>query len=335
MSMQPSSLIRISTTALIVLITAVAAHSAWSHYTSSPWTRDGRVRADIVRVAADVSGLVTQVMVQDNQAVHAGDLLFVVDRDRYRQAVDKAQADLSLARAEAKAAQANAAIAEARINANRSRYDMEHERAQRRSQLNDAVSAEALHDSRAQAKTAEADLHEAEAEATLAQANLGRAQAGIEQAESLLAMAQLDYQRAEVRAVADGTVTNLDIKEGDYVAAGVPSMALLKDNSLWVYGYFEETKLPNIHVGDRAEVTLMASDLTLPGQVESIASGIADSASVTSSNMLANVTPTFSWIRLAQRIPVRIRLDISQLPAGFNLVAGMSATVSILPAKDL
>lgn len=329
--MQTSSLIRLGTTALIVASAAFTAHQAWTHYTTTPWTRDGRVRADIVRVSADVSGLATQVLVKDNQKVNAGDLLFVVDRDRYRQAVDKASADLQAAQASAQAAAASADIASARINASRSRYDMEQQRAERRARLSDAVSAEAVNDSRAQARTALADLHQAEAEAALANANVSKAKAAVQQAETLLAMAQLNYSRAEVRAASAGTITNLDIKQGDYIQAGAPTLALLKDNSLWVYGYFEETKLPSIHVGDPADVTLMAANLTIHGEVEGIASGIADSAAATTSNMLADVTPTFSWIRLAQRIPVRIRLDTQSVPADFHLVAGMSAAVSVHP----
>lgn len=331
--MNKSSLIRTGATGLIVLAAAVSAHWAWSHYTTAPWTRDGRVRADIVRVSADVSGLVTRVAVHDNQKVNAGDLLFIVDRDRYRQAVEKAQADLALARADAEAAAANAAMAEAKVHASDSRYEMEKERAERRARLNDVVSAETVRDSRAVATAAEAELHQAQAENKLAAANVSKSRAAIQQAETTLAMAELNYQRAAVRAASAGTITNLDIKEGDYITAGVPSLALLKDNSVWVYGYFEETKLPSIHVGDPAEVKLMAGDLTIAGEVESIASGIADSAAATSNNMLADVTPTFSWIRLAQRIPVRIRLDSSSIPPDFNLVAGMSASVAVRPQR--
>ena len=330
--MNSSSLIRTTTTALIVVIAALSAHWAWSHYTTAPWTRDGRVRADIVRVSADVSGLVTQVAVRDNQSVKAGDLLFVVDRDRYRQAVEKAGSDLALAKASAEAAVANDAMTQAKITASRNRWQMEQERAERRARLNNLVSDEVVRDSRAMAAAAEADLHEAEAEQKLAAANVSKAEAAIRQATTQLEMAQLNYRRAEVRAAASGTITNLDVKEGDYISAGVASMALLKDNSLWVYGYFEETKIPAIHIGDSAEVTLMAGNLVLPGEVEGIASGIADSASVTGNNMLANVTPTFSWVRLAQRVPVRIRLDTSAIPAGYTLVAGMSASVKVHPA---
>ncbi len=326
-------MIRVTTTGLIVLAAAFSAHWAWSSYTTAPWTRDGRVRADIVRVAADVSGLVTNVAVHDNQTVKAGELLFVIDRDRFKQAVDKASSDLELAQADAAAARANQQMTEEKIKASQARFEMAQRRAKSREKLNQLVSDEIVKDSYSSAAEAKAELNQAQAEASLAAANVTKAEAAIKQAETQLAMAELNYQRTEVRAAADGTITNLDIKQGDYVSAGIAAMALLKNNSLWVYGYFEETKIPAIHIGDKAEVTLMAGDLVLPGEVEGIASGIADSAAATSNNMLANVTPTFSWIRLAQRIPVRIRLDTSHLPAGYNLVAGMTAAVAVTPAQ--
>ena len=332
--MNKSSAIHTTIAVVIILAAALSAHAAWLNYTTSTWTRDGRVRADIVRVSADVSGLVTAVNVKDNQRVKAGDGLFTVDRDRYRQAVERAEADLAYAKADLEAAHANAAMAQADINANLSRYQMEKERAERREQMNDMVSAETIHDSRSAAITAEAELRQSEAENKQATANISKAEAAVQQAETTLDMARLDYERAEVRAAADGTVTNLDVKEGDYISTGVPALALLKDNSMWVYGYFEETKLPSVHVGDRAEVKLMAGDLIIPGTVESIASGIADTAAATANNMLADITPTFSWIRLAQRIPVRVRIDTSKVPAGFNLVAGMSASVTVRPFKS-
>jgi len=332
--MNRTSLIRGSATILIIVVAILAVHAAWLRYTTSPWTRDGRVRADIVRVSADVSGLVTALKVKDNQQVKEGDVLFIVDRDRYLQQVERAKADLAYAKADEQAALANTAMAQANVNANLSRYKMEKERAERRERMNDMVSAETIHDSRSAAITAEAELRQSQAANKQAAANIIKAQAAVQQAQASLDMAQLDYERAEVKAAADGTVTNLDIKEGDYINTGVPALALLKNNSMWVYGYFEETKIPSVHVGDRAEVKLMAGDLTIPGVVDSIASGIADTAAATSSNMLADITPTFSWIRLAQRIPVRVRIDTSKIPAGFSLVAGMSASVAVRPAEN-
>ncbi|WP_217494050.1 biotin/lipoyl-binding protein [Alteromonas lipolytica] len=321
---------RVLLTLLMVIAAGYAAYNAWLHFTTQPWTRDGRVRADIVKVAGDVSGLVTQVAVKDNQVVKQGDLLFVIDPARYEQRVLAAKADLAKARAAVNASKASEAIAESAVTASQTYYDNLQERAERRARLNKAVSSEEIHDSKASADEAFAQLQQAQAEANLAIANTLRAEAEVKQIENQLALAELDYARTEVRAAADGIVTNLNVKQGDYVTAGVASLALVKREGMWVYGYFEETKLPSIHVGDKAEVILMAGDIKIPGRVDSIARGIADNAAATSSDMLSDITPTFSWVRLAQRVPVRIHLDTSVLPADYTLVSGMTATVTIM-----
>ena len=320
---------RVLVTLLMVTIATYGAYLAWHHFTTQPWTRDGRVRADIIKVAGDVSGLVTEVAVKDNQAVRKGDLLFVIDPARSAQNVKAAEADLAEAKAAVIAARANEAIAESAVAASETYYANLNERAERRARLNKAVSNEEIHDSKALAEEAYAQLQQALAQAKLATANTIRAQAAVKQIENQLALAELDYARTRVTAAADGTVTNLNVKQGDYVTSGVASLALVKRDGMWVYGYFEETKLPRIRVGDKAEVILMAGDIKVPGRVDSIASGIADNAAATSADMLSDITPTFSWVRLAQRVPVRIHLDTSALPDGYTLVSGLSATVSI------
>lgn len=321
--------VRVLITLLMVVAASYAAYSAWLHFTTQPWTRDGRVRADIVKVAGDVSGLVTEVAVTDNEVVKQGDLLFVIDPARYEQRVQAAKADLAQARAAVHAAKASEAIAESAVTASQTYYENLKERAERRARLNKVVSSEEIHDSKASADEAYAQLQQALAEANLATANTQRAEAEVKQIENQLALAELDYARTEVRAAADGSVTNLNVKQGDYVTAGEASLALVKREGMWVYGYFEETKLPSIHVGDKAQVILMAGDVVVPGRVDSIARGIADNAAATSSDMLSDITPTFSWVRLAQRVPVRIHLDTSELPEDYTLVSGMTATVSI------
>ncbi|MDG6097678.1 HlyD family secretion protein [Alteromonas sp. ZYF713] len=321
--------LKVLATVLMVAAASYGAFLAWHHFTTQPWTRDGRVRADIIKVAGDVSGLVTEVAVRDNQAVSKGDLLFVIDPARYAQSVKAAEADLAEAKAAVNAAKAHEAIAESAVTASKTYYANLKERAERRERLNKAVSSEEIHDSKALAEEAYAQLQQALAEAKLASANTIRAQAAVKQIENHLALAELDYARTEVRAAADGIVTNLTVKQGDYVSSGVASLALVKREGMWVYGYFEETKLPGIHVGDKAEVILMAGDVRVQGRVDSIASGIADNAAATSAEMLSDVTPTFSWVRLAQRVPVRIHLDTTTLPEGYTLVSGMSATVRI------
>jgi multidrug resistance efflux pump len=280
-----ASLGRSAATIVIVLIATAIAVWMWNHYERSPWTRDGRVRADIVRVTPDISGLVTSVAVHDNQAVKAGDLLFVLDKPRYTLAVEQARATVASARA---------TLGQARREANRDRA------------LGDLVAAETREQNEARVTTAEAALAEA---------------------HSALDGALLNLKRTQVRASVDGTVTNLDLHPGDYLAAGNQAMALVDTASLRVEGYFEETKLPLIHVSAPVTVKLMGEDRLLHGRVESIAAGINDDSRGISGNLLPDVEATFSWVRLAQRIPVRVKL--TDVPKGVRLILGRTATVTV------
>lgn len=282
-----SILARSGATILIVVAAIVVAVWMWNHYERSPWTRDGRVRADVVRVTPDIGGLITEVHVRDNQPVRAGDLLFVIDRPRYSLALE----------------QADATIASARATLNQARRE-----AQRDLALGDLVAAEAHEQNLARVATA---------------------QAALAQAMAARDAARLNVARTRVTASVNGTVTNLDLHPGDYVGAGQQAMALVDADSLRVEGYFEETKLPLIHVGAPVVVHLMGESRELRGRVESIASGINDSTRSNSGNLLPTVDPTFSWVRLAQRIPVRIKL--LQVPADIRLISGRTATVTIQP----
>jgi len=225
--------------------------------------------------------------VRDNQAVHAGDLLFVIDKPRYSLAVRQAEASVE---------SASATLGQAERE---SRRDIA---------LGDLVATEAHEQNVARVATAEAALAEA---------------------RSALAGARLNLARTQVKASVNGTVTNLDLHPGDYVGAGQQAMALLDRDSIRVEGYFEETKLPMIHVGEPVTVHLMGESRPLEGQVESISAGINDSSRSNSGNLLPNVDPTFSWVRLAQRIPVRVKL--TKVPDGVRLIAGRTATVTIKP----
>jgi len=286
-----TTLIRSAATITLVIAAALIAIWMWNHYERSPWTRDGRVRADVVRVTPDIGGLVTSVAVRDNQRVQEGDLLFVIDRPRY---------ELALRQAVARVESAQATLGQARREARR---DMA---------LGDLVAAEAHEQNVARVATAQAAL----AEAITARDG-----------------AALDLKRTQVRASVNGVVTNLDLHQGDYVAAGKQAMALVDRDSLRVEGYFEETKLPLICLGAPVTVRMMGEEQDLHGRVESIAYGINDSTRSDSGNLLPNVEPTFSWVRLAQRIPVRVKL--TQVPADISLITGRTATVTVEPkAKD-
>lgn len=292
-------LLRLSRVLPTLAVAALAAFALWrvyGYYTYAPQTRDGKLRADVIALAADVSGRVDEVLVSDNQTVQRGQLLFVVDKVRLANAVDVAKAALGTAQAQLEAA----------------------ERERRRYRSLTGVVAPQEVDNRLTA-AAEATARRAEAAAALERA-------------------RIDLARAEVRAPVNGIVTNFSLRPGAYAAAGQPVMALVDRDSYYVAGYFEETKMPRIQVGMRATIRLMGEDRPLRGHVESFTAGIEDrERSNASASMLANVNPSFSWVRLAQRVPVRIALD--KVPPGVALIAGRTATVSLdedsLPAgKD-
>lgn len=278
---------RLTATLFLVIVAALVALWLWHRYEVDPWTRDGRVRADVVRVTPDVGGLVTSVAVRDNQLVHAGDLLFVVDRPRYALALE----------------QAKAAIASARATLAQNRREAARDLA-----LGDLVAAEAHEQNVARVATAQAALAQAEAQADTARLNL---------------------ERTQVHASVNGTITNLDLHPGDYVAAGQQALALIDADSLRVEAYFEETKLGGVHPGAVARVRLMGDPRVFTGHVESIAAGISDSERTDTGNLLPSVNATFSWVRLAQRIPVRVKID--RVPADLRLISGRTATVTITP----
>ncbi|HEX5343917.1 MAG TPA: HlyD family secretion protein [Duganella sp.] len=276
---------RFIVTMIAVAVAATLAWRLWQHYEVEPWTRDGRVKADVVQVAPDVTGQVTAVLVHDNQQVKAGQVLFEVDRARF---------ELALRQAEA-AEQAQRATLEQAIK-----------EARRNNDLRDLVSAE----TREQGSSRVDQLRAALAQAVVARDT-----------------AKLNLERTRVVSPVNGTVSNLDLRAGSYVSAGRAVMALIDSDSYYVEGYFEETKLPAIQVGDAAVVLPMGESLRLKGHVESLAGGVADRDRSTSANLLSSVNPTFNWVRLAQRIPVRIKLDA--LPAGARLVAGQTVTVDV------
>lgn len=277
---------RILVTVLVVAAAVWAAFRLWDHYEMAPWTRDGRVRANVVQIAPDVSGLVTAVPIHDNQPIAKGALLFEVDRARFELALRQAQAVLAAQRV---------TLGQAR------REDA------RNTGLETLVSQEVREQTRAR---------------------LDQAQAAVAQATVAVDAAALNLERAQVRAPAGGLVTNLDLRQGSYATAGRPALALVDGDSFYVEGYFEETKLPRIHTGDRVRVTQMGGGAVLGGTVESVAAGIAERDRSTGTNLLPSVNPTFNWVRLAQRIPVRVRLDA--LPEGARLIAGQTVTVQVV-----
>ena len=255
------------------------------YYLYSPWTRDARIRANIVTVAPDVSGYVDDIRVRNNQFVHKGDVLLVIDQDRYRLALADAEATLASRHAQ---------------------YQMLLDQYQRRSKLSPGytITVENLDNARRQSETAAANYQQAIASRDTAALNL---------------------KRTEVRASVNGFITNLNLAKGTYATQGKPVMALIDSDSYRVEAYFEETKIPHVKHGTSAEIYLMDGSPALQGTVLGIAKGITDQDNKDGPELLSSVNQTFTWVRLAQRIPVRLR--ITHVPPGVLVSAGMTCTV--------
>ncbi|MFM2484086.1 efflux RND transporter periplasmic adaptor subunit [Celerinatantimonas yamalensis] len=283
--------LRISVTIVFVVIAIFAGRWVWRDYLYSPWTRDGRIRAQIITVAPDVSGWVTQLHITNDQKVKQNQLLFKVDDKRYLAAVAQ-----------------NKASTEYQLYA----WDLAKHKYQRRLDLTDkqAISAEDLETSRINTKLAKANYD-------LAKANL--------------ATAQLDLERTQIRAPEAGEVVNLNLQQGNYVSRGKSVLAIVKQHSFYVTGYFEETKLPLVHLGQQAKITLMSGGKPLLGKVTSIGRAIANTNTNGNNELLPQVQQTFNWVRLAQRIPVDIQL--TSIPAGIHLSAGMTVSIQLTNTK--
>jgi multidrug resistance efflux pump len=275
-------------TLAVIAVAVVLGQAMWDAYMGAPWTRDGTVRAYVVTMAPEVAGRIVELPVADNQFVHKGDLLMVIDPTNYKIAV-------SLNEAAVQQAQANA-------------QNVERE-AKRRQQLTDLA----------------ATLEEKQTYSS----NAIVAQAQHQQAQANLDQARVNLERTQIRSPVNGWVTNLLAQLGDYATVGENIISLVDADSFWVDGYFEETNLEPIRVGDPASIKLMGYGEIVRGHVGSIARGINVANAQPNNQGLATVNPIFTWVRLAQRIPVRIHID--HVPEGVVLAAGMTATVQIDP----
>jgi len=273
-------------TLLILVLAVLAALVIWDSYVTAPWTRDGTVRVQVANIAPQVSGQITEVRVVDNQYVHQGDVLYVVDPFDFQVALDSDKAQLRQKAADVQVRQ------------------MQAERRQHLSNL---------------ATTPE--------EQQLYVGNAIQAQAAFDAAQQQVAQADINLKRTQVRSPVNGYVTNLLMRVGDYAHAGTNSISVIDAGSYWIDGYFEETKMAHVCVGDRAEAALMGYRDPIVGRVQTVTRGISVSNATPSTQGLPNVDPVYTWVRLAQRVPVRIK--ITDVPAGIPLVSGMTATVTI------
>jgi multidrug resistance efflux pump len=279
--------VRVFLTLILVLAAVFLGYEMASYYLYSPWTRDARISVNVVTVAPDVSGWVTDVRVRNNQFVKKGDILFTIDQERYRLALANAEAALAVQYAQ---------------------REMLHQQLERRAKLTVgfSITAENLDNARQQFESAVASHKQSLAARDVAALNL---------------------ERTEVRASVNGFVTNLSLSPGVYVSQGKGVFALIDSDSYGVDAYFEETKIPRITPGSSVEIRLMDGSATLQGRVDSIARGITDPDNKDGPELLASVNPNFTWVRLAQRIPVHIRL--TGVPPGVLISARMTCTVIV------
>jgi multidrug resistance efflux pump len=270
-----------------VAVAVLFAWAMWQAYMSAPWTRDGTVRAYVVTMAPEVAGRIVKLTVADNQFVHKGDVLFEIDPADYRIALEQAQAQ----------AQRDGAVLDyARTNQDRQTR----------------LSKEGWASTQVYQQTT-STLHQSEGVVALDKA--------------AIAKAQLDLSRTVIRSPVNGYVTNLLAQLGDYATVGQKLISVVDADSFWVDGYFEETGLGRIYEGDPVSVKLMGYSQLVRGHVGSVARGIKVANAQPDPAGLASVNPIFTWVRLAQRVPVRI--DIDQIPERVRLVVGMTGTVQI------
>jgi RND family efflux transporter MFP subunit len=280
------AMLKAAATIVILVLAVLAALVTWDSYVTAPWTRDGSVRVQVARIASQVSGQITEVRVLDNQFVHKGDVLYVIDPFDFQVALDTGKAQLRQKAADLQVKQ------------------MEAERRQHLSNLATTPEQQQIYvGSAIQAKAA------------------------FDEAQQQVAQADINLKRTQVRSPVKGYVTNLLMRVGDYAQAGTNNISVIDADSYWIDGYFEETKMAHVCVGDPAEAALMGYRDPIVGRVETVTRGISVANATPSTQGLPNVDPVYTWVRLAQRVPVRIK--ITDVPPGIPLVSGMTATVTI------
>lgn len=348
-------------TVAVVLIALVLVLFRYWDYVANPWTRNGQVRAEVIQITPRVSGPIVNLAVKDNQQVKAGDLLFEIDPrtfaasleqvtaqydetgDSYiaqEKQVDAARSQVEISRGAVLQAQSSINQLDSTIEKNKAEYERQQDMLPKKATSKKSVErAKANYEvvleerkgavvglTKARAGLTQAEANLAKAEATLGA--VGDANASIRAARAAVRQAELNLEFTQVRAPVEGYVTNLNLRLGSHAVANQPVLALVDINSYWVDGYFKETSIADVQKGDRAIVTLMTyPDQPLEGKVDSLGWGIAQQDGSTGFELLPNVSPTFEWIRLAQRVPVRIQLD--ELPEGVALRVGTTGSVLV------
>ena len=336
-------IIPILITLATVALAALLGWAMWRVYMGGPWTRNATVRAYVVTMAPEVAGRIVELHVVDNKYVRKGDLLVAIDPTNYRIAVSQAEAAVQQAQASVQNIDAQMTVQEAQINSNQAQMNRAQAALvfaqQQAGRYQDLVQKGAGTVQNAQQFASQLHQQEAAVQTALENVNLVRrqveslraqrmsAEASVAQAKAQLHQAQVNLERTRILSPVDGYVTNLLAQFGDYVNVGVNTISVVDANSFWADGYFEETNLAPIRVGDPAQIKLMGYSQIVRGHVDSIARAINVANAQPNNQGVANVNPIFTWVRLAQRIPVRIHID--EVAPGVVLSAGMTATVEI------
>jgi multidrug resistance efflux pump len=335
-------------TLAVVALAALLGWMMWRVYMESPWTRDATVRAYVATMAPEVAGHIVELHVVDNKLVRKGDLLMVIDPTNYEIAVSQAGAAVQQAQASIQSIDAQESVQQAQISANKAQLEQAQaalvfakQQAARYQDLaqrsvgsvqNAQQFTSQLHQQEAVVQTAQQTLNLAQRQIETLKAQRMSAEATLAQARAQLHQAQVNLERTRILSPVDGYVTNLLAHQGDYVNVGVNTISVVDANSFWVDAYFEETNLAPIRVGDPARIKLMGYSQVVRGHVDSIARAINVANAQPNNQGVANVNPIFTWVRLAQRIPVRVHID--EVAAGVVLAAGMTATVEIDPGTQ-
>lgn len=348
-------------TGIIVLAAVLAVLLKYWQFIANPWTRDGQVRAEVIQIAPRVSGPIVELPIRDNQFVKAGDVLFQIDPRTYQASLDQALAELDetgdsnvglfedIASAVAAVevsrlsiTQAEVAIKEADSTILKDKAELERQKIlmpQKATSQRSLESAQATYDVAVEKrKAAVASLAQSRAQLEQSEANLAKARASlgaegednpqIRAARATVRQAELNLEFTQVTAPVDGYITNLNLRLGSQVVANQAELALVDISSYWIDAFFKETLVANIKPGDQAIVTLMSyDDQPLEAYVDSLGWGIAQSDGSTGFELLPTVSPTFEWIRLAQRVPVRVHLK--EVPKEVDLRVGTTASVLV------
>ena len=277
-------------TVVIGFLALFLAYELWNYYLLGPWTRDGRIRVEIIQTSAQITGRLVGLNVVDNQEVTKGELLLEIEPDDYEIKI---------------------AIAEAQLGQLKAQQILAQTQFERRRQLLNQSSI----------STEDFDI---------AKASLENLDNRIKEALAGLEKARLDLRRTRIYAEADGYITNLHIREGNIIQAGQPLLALVDRDSYYAVGYFEETKMPFIAIGKKVEILPYDGSEKMTGTIEGFGRAIVDQSASTGSQLVQNVQPNYPWVTLAQRIPVRVTLDKDDLrKRRHDLIAGSTCTIVI------